>query len=119
MITKEEYQEYLGVDTAPVNLKRLEFLSIHSFKSIMILPIPTTTDVIYDDFKKALMEQINYFSLNPELIEESNSSGYTLGSFSEGDSNQNDVSKSINKISPSAYNILMSCGLLYSGLGRC
>lgn len=119
MIKKEEYQEYIGV-TAPSNLNRLEYLALNELKSIMVGNIPTSNDLIYNDFKKALMEQINYFDMNSDLIDSSGSSGYTLGSYSEGSSNQNNNSNSINKISPVAYNILLNCGLLYCGLeSRC
>lgn len=85
----------------------------------MIVDVPKETDTIYEDFKKAIMEQINYFEENPELINGASNGGYTLGSYSEGNSNQDDNSKSINKISPVAYDILLNCGLLYCGLRRC
>lgn len=120
MITKEEYQKYLGVDTAPSNLERLEYISLNELKSIMVQNIPVSTDLCYKDFKKVLMEQMNYFVENPELIKSAGTSGYTLGSYSENSSNQNnDNSKSINRISPVAYDILLNCGLLACGLGRC
>lgn len=119
MIKKEEYKKYLGV-TAPENLERLEYLAINELKSIMITNVPTEADIVYDDFKKAVMEQIQYLNLNSDLIDSPASSGYTLGSYSEGGSNQNnDNSKSINRISPVAHDILLNCGLLYCGLGRC
>ena len=120
MITQEEYQEYIGVSTAPSNLKRLEYLALNELKSIMVSNIPTYDDLIYNDFKKALMEQINYFDMNSDLIDSSGSGSYTLGSYSEGSSSQNNISKSINRISPMAYDILLNIGLLYCGLkGRC
>ncbi len=120
MITQGEYQEYIGVSTAPSNLQRLEYLARNELKSIMVDNIPTVDDLVYKDFKKALMEQINYFDMNSDLIDSSGSSGYTLGSYSEGSSNQSESNKSITRISPVAYDILLNCGLLYSGLkGRC
>lgn len=119
MITKQEYSKYLGVTTAPSNFDRLEFLSIKELKSIMVQNIPVKTNPVYEEFKKAIMEQMNYFVQNPDLIDSNGSSGYTLGSYSEGGSNQKDNSKSIDRISPMAYDILLDCGLLYPGLGRC
>lgn len=120
MITQEEYQKYIGVSTAPSNLKRLEYLALNELKSIIVENIPTSNDLIYNDFKKALMEQINYFDMNSDLIDSNGSGSYTLGSYSENSSNQNnDNSKSINRISPVAHDILLNCGLLYCGLGRC
>lgn len=120
MIKEEEYVKYLGVNTAPSNLKRLEYLALNELKSIMVGNIPIVDDLVYSDFKKALMEQINYFDMNSDLIDSSGSSGYTLGSYSEGSSNQNNNSNSMSKISPVAYNILLNCGLLYCGLeSRC
>lgn len=116
MITEKEYKTYLGVSTAPSNLKRLEYLALNELKSIMPGNIPTTEDLVYNDFKKALMEQMNYLDLNSDLIDSNGSSGYTLGSYSEGASSENKNSKSINRISPMAYDILLNCGLLYSGL---
>lgn len=119
MITQEEYQKYIGVSTAPSNLKRLEYLALNELKSIMVGNIPKDDDLVYDDFIMALMEQINYFDMNSDLIDSSGSGSYTLGSYSEGSSSQNNISKSINRISPVAYDILLNCGLLYCGLGRC
>ena len=120
MIIEREYQEYLGVSTAPTNFKRLEYLALNDLKSIMVGNIPNSNDFVYEDFLKALMEQINYLEINSDLIDGAGSSGYTLGSYSESGSNQKDNSKSINRISPVAYDILLNCGLLYSGLnGRC
>ena len=118
MITEEEYVSYLGVNTTPTNFERLEYLSINELRSIMVTNVPAKEDLIYNEFKKAIMEQINYFVENPGLIDSTGSSGYTLGSYSEGSSNQNnDNSKSINRISPVAHDILLNCGLLTCGLG--
>lgn len=119
MITQEEYQKYIGVSTAPSNLKRLEYLALNELKSIMVGDIPNDDDLVYNDFIVALMEQINYFDMNSDLIDSSGSGSYTLGSYSESSSSQNNISKSINRISPVAYDILSNCGLLYCGLGRC
>lgn len=118
LITKEQYKSYIGVNTAPSNLERLEYLAINELKSIMVNNIPNKDNLIYKDFLKALMEQINYFDINSNLIDSSSSGSYTLGSYSEGGSNEKDNSKSINRISPVAHDILLNCGLLYSGLGR-
>lgn len=118
MITQAEYLNYMGVNTAPSNIERLEYLALNELKSIMVVNIPTETDYVYNDFKKALMEQISYFDINSDLISSSESGGYTLGTFSEGSSSKNDNSKSINRISPVAYDILLNCGLLYCGLRR-
>ena len=120
MIKEEEYVKYLGVNTAPSNLKRLEYLALNELKSIIVENIPTSDNLIYNDFKKALMEQINYFDMNSDLIDSNGSGSYTLGSYSEGGSNQTEINKSINRISPVAYDILLNCGLLYPGIkGRC
>lgn len=120
MITEEEYRIYLGVNTTPNNFKRLEYLSVNTLKSIMICNIPNENDLIYESFKKALMEQMNYFELNENLINDSIGGNYTLGSYSESDSsNENSNSKSIVRVSPVAYDILLNCGLLYSGIGEC
>lgn len=120
MLTIEEYIEYLGVDTAPSNFNRLEYLALNELKSLMAGNIPDSTDLVYEDFKKALIEQINYFNLNSDLIDSSGGGGYTLGLYSESGSNQTESNKSINRISPVAYDILLNCGLLYSGIkGRC
>lgn len=117
MITKEEYLNHLGVDTAPSNFKRLEYLSINELKSIMVQNIPVETDLIYKEFKKAIIEQMNYFVENPDLIDSVGTGGYTLGSYSESSSNKTESSKSIERISPMSYDILLNIGLLYSGLG--
>ena len=117
MISEEEYAKYFGVGTAPKNLKRLEMLSLHTLQSIMFMNIPKEDSPHYEHFKYALIEQINYFDMNSDLIDSSGSGGYTLGSYSEGSSNNKEnISKSINRVSPVAYDILMSHGLLYSGL---
>lgn len=118
MITEKDYQDYFGVDTAPSNLARLEFLSLSTFKSIPIKMIPGKSCPLYDTFKKALMEQINFYDLNDDLITNNGSDGYTLGSYSESASN-NEVYKSINRLSSAAYDILVSCGLISCSLGGC
>ena len=120
MITKEEYVKYFGVDTAPKDFERLKSNSLSTLRAIMIENVPTKDNLIYKEFIKALMEQIYYYSINPELMEESGSGGYTLGSYSENASNNNsNNSKSITRVSPVAYDILLNCGLLHSGLGWC
>lgn len=119
MVTVADYRDYTGATTAPLNFERLKYLALNELKSIMIGNVPSPNDVMYNDFKKALLEQINYFDLNSDLIDSSGSGGYTLGSYSEGSSNQNESNKSISRVSPMAYDILLNIGLLYSGLGRC
>lgn len=118
MITEEEYKEYFGVDTAPSNLVRLEFVSLNTIKSLITRPIPSESCSCYDDFKKAVMEQINYYDLNSDLLNSSKTSGYSLGSYSE-DASENETSNSIDRLSPIAYEILLNCGLLQSSLGGC
>ena len=119
MIIQKDYNLYFGA-AAPSDLKRLEYLALNELKSIMVENIPTINDLVYNDFKKALMEQINYLDSNPDLVDSTGSGGYTLGSYSEGGSNKSESNKSISRISPVAYDILLNCGLLYSGLkGRC
>lgn len=118
MITQKEYEAYFGANTAPNNFERLGFISLNELRAIIVQNIPVETDFVYKDFKRAIMEQMNYFVENPELIDSTGTSGYTLGSYSENSSNQNyDNSKSIKRISPVAYDILLNCGLLYCGLG--
>lgn len=119
MITQEEYSKYIGGTTAPSNFQRLEYLALKELKSIMIDNIPSKEDLIYNEFLKALMEQIYYLDINYDLISSAGSGSYTLGSYSENSSNQNETSKSIKRISPVAHDILLDCGLLYSGLRRC
>lgn len=117
MITEEEYMKYFGVGTTPINFTRLEYLSLHAIKSIMVSQVPLKTCPCYDDFKKAVMEQINFYDLNPDLITNDSSSGYTLGSYSESPSSPKDITKILERVSPIAYDILSNCGLLHSGLG--
>lgn len=117
MITREDYSFYLG-GTTPINFERLEFISIQTLKSIMVENIPNENDLTYKNFKKAVMEQMRYFELNEDLLDNASSGGYSLGSYNEGGSNQNnDNSNSMSIISPVSYNILLNCGLLYCGLG--
>lgn len=119
MITEQDYKNYFGVDTAPSNFSRLEFLSLNTIKSIITKPIPNILCPCYDDFKKAIMEQINYYDLNSDLITSSPSGSYTLGSYSEGGTSEIKISQSISRLSPVAYEILLNCGLLQSQLGGC
>ena len=120
MITEIEYKRYFGVNTIPKKFERLKYISRKEFLSIPINYIPNEKDDCYKDYQKALMEQINYFELNSDLLSNSSSGGYTLGSYSESGSNGEETnSKSISRISPIAYDILIGCGLLYSGIGVC
>ncbi len=115
MITETAYKTYFGVSTAPTNLERLEFISLEEIKSIMTCDIPASTDDNYDTFIKALMEQINYFDLNDDLISYSQLGGASLGKFNEGSAIDNTV---VNKpkMSPMAYKILLNLGYLYVGI---
>ena len=116
MITKEEYKNYFGVDTAPSNFDRLSFIAEQTLLSIITRGI-TTDDSCYDNFKKAILEQVKYFELNPDLIDIASSiSGASLGKFSEGSSEKRKSNETIELISPVAYNILLNCGLLYAGI---
>ncbi len=118
MVTEEDYKTYFGANTAPKDFKRLEYLSHKEFLAIPINYVPDKKDDCYKDYQKALMEQINYFNLNSDLLNSGSSGGYTLGSYSESSSNIGEKnSKSITRISPVAYDILLGCGLLYSGIG--
>lgn len=119
MVTEEDYRKYFGVDTAPSNFLRLEFISLNTIKSLITRDIPKEDCPCYEDFKKALLEQINFYDLNSDLIDTTNSGSYTLGSYSEGGSNSNETSKSINRLSPVTYEILLNCGLLQNQLGGC
>ncbi len=118
MITEQDYKNYFGVDTAPSNFSRLQFLSLNTIKSIITKPVPTSTCPCYEDFKKAVLEQINYYDFNSDLLDSTKTSGYTLGSYSESAS-ESETSKSIDRLSPVAYEILLNCGLLQSQLGGC
>jgi hypothetical protein len=115
MITADDYKDYFGVSTAPTNLDRLEFISLEEIKSIMTCDIPTSTDENYDTFLKALMEQINYFDLNNDLISYSQLGGASLGKFNEGGTIDNTIANKP-KISPMAYKILLNLGYLYAGM---
>ena len=119
MVTEQDYKNYFGVDTAPSNFSRLQFISLNTIKSIITKPVPKETCPCYEDFKKAILEQINFYEFNSDLIDTTNSGSYTLGSYSEGGSNSNETSKSINRLSPVAYEILLNCGLLQSQIGGC
>ena len=118
MVTKEEYEEYFG-QTAPSNFSRLEFLSLNTLKSIITKPVPNILCPCYKNFKKAILEQINFYEINPDLITDSSSGSYTLGSYSEGGTDKNETSNSMSRLSPVAYEILLNCGLLQSQLGGC
>ena len=85
----------------------------------MVCDIPTKEDLVYNDFLKSLMEQINYLDLNPTLMEGGRNGSYSLGSYSENNSSENKSNETISRISPVAYDIRLNCGLLYSGIGRC
>lgn len=116
MITKEEYKNYFGVDTAPSNFDRLSFIAEQTLLSIITKGI-TTDDSYYENFKKAILEQVKYFELNPELIDIASSiSGASLGKFSEGSSEKRKSNETIELISPVAYSILLNCDLLYTGI---
>ena len=115
MITANDYKTYFGVSTAPTNLTRLEFISLEEIKSIMTCDIPLSTDDNYDTFLNALMEQINYFDVNPELLIYLTTGGASLGKFNEGTNQENRKSKD-QIISPLTYKILLNLNYLYSGV---
>ena len=115
MITADDYKDYFGVSTAPTNLERLEFISLEEIKSIMTCDIPASTDDNYDTFLKALMEQINYFDVNPELLIYLTTGGASLGKFNEGTNQENRKSKD-QIISPLTYKILLNLSYLKSGM---
>ena len=115
MITADDYKDYFGVSTAPTNLTRLEFLALEEIKSIMTCNIPASTDTNYDTFLKALMEQINYFDINPELLIYLTTGGASLGKFNEGTNQENRKSKD-QIISPLTYKILLNLSYLQSGM---
>lgn len=118
MVTKEEYEEYFG-QSAPSNFSRLEFISLNTIKSIITRPVPTEKCLCYEWFKKAVLEQVKFYEFNSDLITDSSSGGYTLGSYSEGGTDTNDTSNSMSRLSPATYEILLNCGLLQSQLGGC
>lgn len=113
MITVADYKSYFGVETAPSNLVRLDYLALEELKNILTKDIPLEDDDIYEDFLKALMEQIKFFYDNDDMLT-IGGSGYSLGKFSEGSNASAKYNQS--RISPMAYAILLNAGLLYSGL---
>ena len=119
MITADDYKDYFGVSTAPTNLTRLEFISLEEIKSIMTCDIPLSTDDNYDTFLKALMEQINYFDVNPELLIYLTTGGASLGKFNEGTNegtNQENRKSKDQIISPLTYKILINLSYLQTGM---
>ena len=115
MITEAEYKAYFGVSTAPDNLTRLEFISLEEIKSIMTCDVPNEEDDNYDTFLKALMEQINYFNLNDDMLVYATSGGASLGKFKEETSSESTNANS-SIISPLTYKILLNLGYIYVGL---
>ena len=120
MVTEKNYEEYFK-QTAPSNFSRLESISLSTIKSVITKPIPKETCPCFKEFQEALLEQIGFYEENPDLITSTSttSSGYALGSYSESASNKNETSKSIERLSPITYEILLNCGLLQSQLGGC
>ena len=118
MVTEKDYEEYFK-QTAPSNFSRLESISLSTIKSVITKPIPKETCPCFIEFKEALLEQISFYEENPDLITSATSGGYTLGSYSESASNKNETSKSVDRLSPIAYDKLLNCGLLQSQLGGC
>ena len=119
MITEKDYKDYFEVENVPSNFSRLEFLSLQTIKSVMAKNVPTDKCPFYDDFKKALMEQMNFYDINRDLITNETTSGYTLGSYSESASNKVSTSSSVDRLSPMTYEILLNIGLLQSPIGGC
>lgn len=119
MITEKDYKDYFEVENVPSNFSRLEFLSLQTIKSIITRNVPTDKCPFYNDFKKALMEQINFYDINRDLITNETTSGYTLGSYSESASNKAETSSSVDRLSPMTYEILLNIGLLQSPIGGC
>lgn len=115
MITEEIYEEYFGTDTAPTNLTRLDFIALEEIKSIMTCDVPESIDDNYDTFLKALMEQINYFDLNDDMLVYATSGGASLGKFKEESSSKSSMANS-SVISPLTYKILLNLGYLYVGV---
>ena len=62
MITKEEYKNYFGVDTAPSNFDRLSFIAEQTLLSIITRGI-TTDDSYYENFKKQFWNKLNILNL--------------------------------------------------------
>lgn len=119
MFTKIDYENYFGANTAPINFIRLENLSIQLIKSVITSDIPAETDTIYEDFKNAVLEQINYFNKNPDLLDDITSvgSGFAIGKYSQNGTQTKVLpNEPIKRLSPNTYTILLNAGLLYSGL---
>ena len=113
MITTELYEEYFGVNTAPEDFIRLEYLALQEIKKIITKEIPDQEDSIYEDFQKALLEQVKFFYENDEVLTMSGK-GYSLGKFKEGSV---ELKNNETRISPMTYTILLNIGMLYVGLG--
>lgn len=114
MITEAMYKAYFGVDTAPTNLTRLEYLALNYLKTKMTSDVPVDGDDCYEDFLNALMEMINVYDENPDLTTVVTSTGATLGKYTEGTTSVN--TNDFMELCPMAYNILLNCNLLYAGL---
>lgn len=119
MVTEKEYTVYFGTNTVPSSFARLQYLSLNTIKSVITKPVPKSNCPCYEDFKMALMEQMNFYDLNSDLITNESTGGYTLGSYSESASNAKETTQSIDRLSPVAYDILLNCGLIQSPLGGC
>jgi hypothetical protein len=115
MEIKEEYEAYFGVDSAPEDIERLKFLSEELIKSMITAPVPTESDYGYANYKKAVLEQINFFDTNRELLESMSDGNYTIGKFSMNTNEKSDINEQWKRISPNTYSILLNIGLLYAG----
>ena len=111
----EDYKEYFGVATTPDNFERLLYLATQELTKVIPGDLPEETDDEYEDYEKALLEQIKYFDDNEDLLS-MGGSGYSLGKFKEGTEDYKVID---NKISPASYTILLNAGLLYVGKGWC
>ena len=120
MVNAGDYQKYFG-QSAPSDFCKLESISLSTIKSVITRSIPKETCPCFKEFKEAILEQIGFYEENPDLITSTSSTSgrYTLGSYSESASNNNETSKSIDRLSPIAYDKLLNCGLLQSQLGGC
>lgn len=116
-MTTDDYLSYFGVE-APSNFDRLKYISTMLFNQASPQPIPEEDDLEYEDFTKALLEQIKYLDDNPDLAESMryDDGGESLGKYSEGGKTMVSVSDTRKRISPNAFMILDAIGYLYQGV---
>lgn len=110
----EKFANYFGVP-APQNIERLLYLAKQEILANVTGQIPDEEADNYNDYEKALLEQVKFFDENSDLLD-SLGQGFSLGKYREGESS---VMLNGNRLSPMTYKILLNMGLLYSGVDLC